>query len=191
MTRGPGGKTSERVRGLRSTSPHQAMRRSSVERAQAVSVSKPKRCGSGGSGSHAGCERGRRQHDRQSAWRVDSPSLNRKGEVVLLARGLNPGACRRACERSWRSGSRTASSVLAGDDGTQRSSRTRWLFQRVSRRKTGYREEGRHPRRGAPKCGAGVAERRRRKPTSWVRARRDARLHGVRRASKRSKRARQ
>jgi hypothetical protein len=32
-----------------------------------------------------------------------------------------------------------------------------WLFQRVFRLRARYREEGRHPRRGAPKCGAGVA----------------------------------
>lgn len=83
---------------------------------------------------------------------------------------------RKAHGRSWRSGygpqRRCSRATKALRDRIDREG----LFQRVSRLRARYREEGRHPRRGAPKCGARVALRRRESVlrSRWSRAGRRA-----------------
>jgi hypothetical protein len=125
----------------------------------------------------------------QGAWRVDGFSLNRRSKVAHLARESKPDVSRKAHGRSWRRGygprRRCSRVTRALRDRIDREG----LYQRVSRLRARYREESRHPRRGAPKCGARVVGENRASDLREVVAGREARNHGVHHASNRSKRA--
>jgi len=119
----------------------------------------PIRCGSGDSGSLSGCERERA--DTKSGCLVRGRASPKPGgKVALLARESKAVGRRRAHGRSWRSSNGADTSVLASDEGTQRSDR----FRRGSSR----RARTRAARRGgsAPAARSSTVRSRRRRGES-------------------------
>lgn len=163
------------------SSNHGGATRLNRTRASRVGVRIPIRCGSGDSGSLSGCERGRADTKSGCLVRGRAPSKP-GGKVALLARESKADGRRKANRRSWRSSNGAAS---------RRCSRvTTALRGRVDFRMAlpgvyalvRHGAEGRHPRRGAPKSGAGVATKKAFALSSReVVAGREARNHGVHR----------
>lgn len=182
MTREAGKKTSEKVRGLRWHRLTMAAQLGSIERAQVESGCES-RFGAGQETREVSRAASAGETDTKSGCLVRGRAPSKPGgKVALLARESKADGRRKADGRSWRSSNGAAS---------RRCSRvTTALRGRVDFRMAlpgvyalvRHGAKGRHPRRGAPKSGAGVATKKAFALSSReVVAGREARNHGVHR----------
>jgi hypothetical protein len=146
--------------------------------AQASSGSHPEGCGLGDSGSLRAAS-ARRSGRWKGAWACGYAPLNREHDC---SPGLGGSVARMPDGMRGTAGSADGprAGAFRSDDGTQRSERFgRGSSNRVLPRRHGA--EGRHPRRGAPNCGAGVVDGGSGLPfrPRWSRAGRRA-THGMR-----------
>jgi len=181
VTREPGKKTSEKVREPRRHRLPTAVQPGPIERAQAR-VGFKARFGAGPETREVSRAASASEPIRsQGAWCVDALPLNRVARSrSWLASPKRSGAEGRT-DAAGGAATELSTSVLASDEGTQRSDRFREALPGVHAH-VRHGEEGRHPRRGAPKCGAGVAvERAFALSSHGVVAGREARNHGVHR----------